>query len=51
MEDLSLLVIYEVEAVIEEDEMSENTVEVSMKVEKDQLTEMTMVEMGQHMEQ
>lgn len=51
MEDLSLLVIYEVEAVIEEDEMSENTVEVSMKVEKDQLTEMTVVEMGQHMEQ
>lgn len=43
MEDLSLLVIYEVEAVIEEDEMSENTVEVSMKVEKDQLTEMTVV--------
>lgn len=51
MQDLRLLLLNESEAVVEEDEVCEDTVEVCVQVEKHHLAKVAVVEMGQHVEQ
>lgn len=51
MQDLRLFLINESKAVIEEYEVRKNTIKVGMQVEQHHLTEVAVIQVGQHVEQ